>query len=131
MEWAALNGISLWIPMGHVPEADVRDIYEMAGRHPSVPLVLAGSHYVNYSSVLPLLRARDNIYVDLSRFDIADGVVRLVNLIGAQRLLFGSSLPDVDPIPYIYYLGQCGLRQPDLEDICHCNLERLLGHENY
>jgi hypothetical protein len=129
LEWVSHSRIALWIPMGYSPEADVRDLYEIAGRFPTVSMVLAGSHYMNYSSIWPLLKVRENIYFDLSRFDSADGVQRLIRHVGVHRLLFGSALPDVDPMPYLYYLRHSGLTQPELEDICHRNLERILGSE--
>ena len=127
LEWMAAGNMVLWVPLGMSPEVDVRDLYETARRHPKVPIVLAGLHYSNYAAVWPLLKALDHLYVDLSRFDIPDGVARLIRHIGAGRLLFGSSFPDVDPKPYLYYLRHCGLPPSELSAICSNNLERLLS----
>ena len=124
--WMAERRLSLWIPMGHHPEVDVRDLYETARRHPRVPIVLAGSHYSNYPVVWPLLGALDHVHFDVSRFDIPHGIERLIRHIGVERLLYGSDFPEVDPEPYLHYLHHAGLEPPQLEAICHGNLARLL-----
>ncbi len=126
LRWMAKEKMVLWVPMGRQPEVDVRDLYETAHRHPRVPVVLVGNHYSNYSLVWPLLKALDHLYFDLSRFDLTNGVERLIDHIGAGRLLFGSDFPEVDPEPYLYYLHHCRLQSSDLRAICHDNLQRLL-----
>jgi predicted TIM-barrel fold metal-dependent hydrolase len=73
------------------------------------------------------MKALEHAHLDLSRFDLANGIERLIGHVGAERLLFGSSFPDVDPKPYLYYLEHCGLPESALQAICHGNLERLIG----
>lgn len=127
LEWMAREGVALWVNLGLRPEVDVRDLYETARRHPDVPTVLAACHYSDYASVWPLLKALDHLYFDLSRFDLANGVERLIQHVGVNRLLFGSDFPEVDPEPYLFYLHHCGLTPDELRAICHDNLVRLLG----
>lgn len=129
LDWMAAQGLPLWIRMGHKLEVDARDLYATATRHPNVPMVLAASHYSNYAVVWPLLRVVKNLYFDLSRFDIPNGVERLVRHIGVDRLLYGSDYPEVDPEPYLFYLHRCGLRREELRAICSENLSRLLHLE--
>ena len=113
--------------MGYSQEVDIRDLYDTARRYPKVPIVLAGTHYSNYPEVWPLMKALENIYMDLSRFDLPNGVERLIKHVGADRLLFGSDFPEVDPAAYLFYLHHCGLDQETLSNICDGNLERLLS----
>jgi len=129
LDWMAREGLALWIRMGYKFEVEARDLYETATRHPDVPIVLAGSHYSNYSIVWPILKAVKNLVFDLSRFDIPNGVERLIRHIGVGRLLYGSDYPQVDPEPYLYFLHRCGLRPDELRAICHDNLCRLLHLE--
>lgn len=126
LEWMEEQGLSLWVPMGGNPEVDIRDLYDTAKRYPRVPVVLAASHYTNYAIVWPLLKVLDNIYFDVSRFDLVNGIGRLKSLIGLDRILFGSGFPEVDPEPYLYYLHHCGLKTAELKAICHDNLTKLL-----
>jgi predicted TIM-barrel fold metal-dependent hydrolase len=125
--WMAREGMALWIPMGRSPEVDARDLYDTASRYPEVPIVLAAISYSNYPVVWPLLKRISHLYVDLSRFDLTNGVERLIRHIGVHRLLFGSDFPEVDPKPYLYYLERCGLQPSELKDICHDNLQRMLS----
>lgn len=127
LEWMAAERMALWVPFGRVPEVDVRDLYETAIRYPQVPIVLAGVHYSNYAVVWPLLKAVEHIYLDLSRFDLANGIDRLTQHVGLGRLLFGSDFPEVDPKPYLHYLARCGLTEAGLQAVCGGNLERLIG----
>ncbi|MBM3803864.1 MAG: hypothetical protein FJW26_16300 [Acidimicrobiia bacterium] len=129
LEWMAQERMALWIPMSMRAEADARDLYETAKRHPKVPVVLAGAHYNSYPVVWPLVKALDHLYVDTSRFDLLDGINRLLQRAGPRRILFGSDFPDVDPRPYLHYLRRCGLSNADLEAICGGNLQRLIFAE--
>lgn len=129
MNWIAREGLAIWIRMGRKIEVDPRDLYETATRHPEVPIVLAGSHYSNYPVIWPLLKAVKSLFFDLSRFDVPNGVERLIRHVGVSRLLYGSDYPAVDPEPYLYYLHRCGLRPEELRAICHENLMRLLHLE--
>ena len=127
LEWMAREGLALWIPMGRDAEVDPRDLYDTASRHPDVPIVLAGLYYTDYPSIWPLLRALDHVHVDLSRWDLVGGLERLVDHIGAERILFGSDFPEVDGRSILYQLAHCGLREEQLAAIHHGNIERLLG----
>ena len=80
-------------------------------------------------AIWPLLRALDHIHVDLSRWDLIAGVERLVDHIGAERILFGSDFPEMDGRSILYQLAHCGLSDEQLACIHHRNAERLLGLE--
>jgi len=68
-----------------------------------------------------------NLYLDLSRYDIIQGVERLLAHIGSERLLYGSNYPELAVGPYLYYLHHAELPEPVLRALCHDNLARLLG----
>lgn len=124
LDWMASDGIGLWLPLD---EVDVRDVYDTVSAYPSLRVVLSGVHYSHFAALWPLVRALPNTFVELSRFDIMEGVNLLINRIGHERLIFGSHFPDLDPAPYLFYLHRCALDETMLRAICHDNLAGLLG----
>ena len=76
---------------------------------------------------MPLIRSLPNISVEISRWVIIDGIQRLINAVGDQRILFGSRFPDSPMSPQIYNLHHNDLSDSSLKDICAGNTERLTG----
>ena len=76
---------------------------------------------------MPLLRSLPNAYIEISRFVSVDGVARLLEAVGGERVLFGSRFPESSMAPQLYNLHLNGLSNEVLAAICAGNLERLLG----
>ena len=124
--WLRSQRLGLWIPMD---EVDPTDLYDTVRAWPDIPIVLVGVHYSHQPMLCALVQELAQIYVDLSRYDVADGVVRLRDRVGAGRLLFGSQFPTLNPEPYLYYLHHAGLGEGELRRICHDNLQTLIEGE--
>jgi len=122
-DWLASTGAGLWVP---IDEVDANDLHAVLVRHPRVPVVLTGVHYSHYPLLGPLGRALGNLHLDLARFDVGGGVVKLLDVYGPRRLLFGSGWPQFDPGPYLYYLHRAVPDEATRRAITHDNLARLL-----
>ena len=132
LEWLASEQISVWIPTNYgwpaMPhEINYTEIYDVLVGHPNVPVVLAEVQYAEACWAMPLLKRLPNLYVEISRFVRTDGVCQLIDLMGPDRILYGSRFPDSPIAAQLYYLHHCGLSQETLEAICAGNLKRLLG----
>jgi len=99
------------------------------GAHPDVSAVLCEAQYHEMSWVMPLLRSLPNIYIELSRSVNTDVLVRMLDAVGEERIVFGSRFPDGSISPTLYGLHRYGLSDETLAAICAGNLERLLGME--
>ncbi len=55
-----------------------------------------------------------------------EGVARMINAVGEQRVMFGSRFPESALGPQLYNLHHCGLSDETLRAICAVNLERIL-----
>ncbi len=126
LEWLAAENLTLWMLVDQVDPAELHDV---ARDHPEVNIVLSEVHYSHVTWVIPLLHSLPNVRVEISRFVIAGGVSRLIEAIGAERILFGSRFPDSPMAPQLYNLHRSGLSEASLAAICSGNLERLLGME--
>ena len=126
LEWLESEGIPLSIPVDAV---DVSQLHDTAKAYPKLAVVLAEVHYRHVPWVLPLLRSAPNTYVEMSRFVIADGVARLMDAAGGERILFGSRFPDSSMGHQLYNLHTNGLDDSTLAAVCAGNLDLLLGLE--
>ena len=126
LAWLAKEGIPLWVD---AQQFDPAELHDTLARHPDVTVVLCEVHYSHVTWALPFLRGLQNTCVEISRFVITDGIARLMEAIGPERILYGSWFPDTPMAPQLYNLHHCGLATEDLGAICSGNLVRLLGKE--
>ena len=138
LDWAASEDVPVWVPTNYgwptgppvapwVQEFDDTAFHDTLAGHPEVTVVLAEAQYAQAAWAMPLLKELPNLYVELSRFVRTDGIQQLIDLIGPERILYGSRFPDSPMAAQLYYLHRSGLSHETLTAICAGNLERLLG----
>ena len=125
-DWLRSVSIPLWIPASGV---DPTELHDSIADHPELSFVLCEVHYTHVPWLIPLLKSLSNVYTEISRFVIADGVKRLIDCVGVHRVLFGSRFPESSMGHQLYNLHRNGLSDADLEAICKGNLDRLLYSE--
>ena len=84
-------------------------------------------HYRHVAWAYPLLETLPNLHIEISRLMSTDGVPMLMDLIGEDRILYGSRFPEAAMGPQLHHVHRSGLSQTALEKICAGNVERLLG----
>lgn len=124
LEWMSSTKMPFWVA---APEIDPSELHETMAAHPDVNFVLAEVHYAHLPWAVPLLKSLPNAYIEISRFVLVNGIVRLLDSVGGERILFGSAFPDSTMSPQLYNLHLNGLGNDVLAAICAGNLERLLG----
>jgi predicted TIM-barrel fold metal-dependent hydrolase len=124
LEWMGSENLPVWLDAANVDPSELHDTME---GHPNVNVLLAEVHYSHLPWAMPLLKSLPNAYVEISRFVSVDGVARLLDAVGADRILFGSRFPESSMAPQLYSLHLNGLSNEVLGAICAGNLERLLG----
>ena len=139
LDWMAAEAIPLWLPadyrihvdqsFGRDRDIDPTEVHDTLKAHPDLNAVLCDVKYQDFYWALLLLKSVPNLYLELSRFVITDGLAIVIDAIGEERVLFGSSFPEAAMSPQLYHLHRCGLSEASLKAICSGNLERLLGME--
>lgn len=124
IDWFESVNMPVWIP---VDFAEPTQIFDIALNRPGLKIVLAEVHYIHVPWVMPLLSRLSNISIEISRFVIGDGIARLVNLVGQDRIIFGSRFPESSMGQQIYNLHHNNLNLSELSAICSDNVESLLG----
>ncbi len=105
-------------------------IDELIMAHPDLTFVAA--HPGERESVekhIERMRRYGNVYLDLSGTGIFrfGSIRRLVDAVGANRILFGTDYPICNPEMYIYAVRGEHLNRADEEMIFHKNAARLIG----
>jgi hypothetical protein len=107
-------------------QVSLDDVARLAAAHPQLPLIVAEGQYRQLRVLLPLLEAFANVHLSIgSNFCVHDGVERLVEKVGPERLLFGTGLPEVEPMMAVTLLAYSGLGGREKRLIGAENLERL------
>ena len=75
----------------------------------------------------PLIEKYENLYLDISRYELDGGISRFCADYGADRLLFGTGFPQWNPGGPILMLAQADITSKEREMIASGNLLRILG----
>ena len=110
-----------------VNEVELPSLVKALRRFPELRVILLGTRYHDYALLHNAMQTLPNLWVDLSRHHVFDGVRRLASSYGARRLVFGSGLPEFSPGSPKYQVLRSGLSAGDMQRVCHGNLEELLG----
>ena len=104
---------------------------ELVKRHPN--LLIVGAHPGEYDTLMrhvERIKMSDNYYIDLSGTGITryGALKRLVDMVGADRLIFGTDFPACNPVMWVNaVLGDRLLTDDQKEKILALNAKRLLG----
>ena len=66
------------------------------------------------------------MFLELSEYWVAEGIARLVDLYGAERLLYGSGYPFWTHVSQMMNIKHAQISEDDQKKIAAGNLERLL-----
>ncbi len=124
LEWMESVNLPCWVAAPNIDPSELRDT--MAA-HPSIKFLLAEVRYDDLAWAMPLIKGLPNAHIEISRFFLTNGISRLLDAVGHERILFGSGFPDSSMAPQLYNLHLNGLNNDVLAAICAGNLERLLG----
>lgn len=110
-----------------VNPAGWREVAWLCQTYPGLSIVLTRVGYRALRVLLPLMRECLNLFLDLSYFATHQGVEEVTAQLGAERLLFGTGQPLVDPAGARTRLAYAEVTPEQQEMIAHLNLERLLA----
>lgn len=111
--WLAVRVIMDW----SLPVLNVNTILRTARRFPDTDFIVSGVNYGEFRPLLAALSVSENLYVELSSFQMLGGIEQIVSLGGADKLLFGTGLPLQYPL--------CNTLKVDVAEITDEDKERL------
>ncbi len=108
-------------------ESDPSDLAHLAARFPGVTIIAAHLTAAGMRGVQDL-RPFPNLFVDTSGSQCFAGIVEYaVDVLGAERILFGSDIPGRDFAVQLGRIEGARLSARQREQILRTNAERLLG----
>jgi predicted TIM-barrel fold metal-dependent hydrolase len=106
----------------------IKDVADLAARHPELPIILAETDYGCQRLLVPLLEAFGNVYLTLgSNYTVHRGLEQLVARVGARRLLFGTGFPAIEPMMAVTCLMYAQVADEEKALIGGDNASRLLA----
>jgi len=102
----------------------------IARRYPDVKIILAhaGVTQRGCEEAISAAGGHDNLFLDTASSQPHIGMIeRFVNEVGADRVLFGSDVPLLEPAAQLGRIAYARIKETDKEKILGLNLKRLLG----
>jgi uncharacterized protein len=113
-------------------ETPLERFYELALDYPGLPIILGhwGGGLLFYELMPEVTKSLANVYYDTaaSPFLYSKKIYSIgAEIVGAEKILFGSDFPLISPGRYFREMEESGLTREDLNKILGLNLSRLLG----
>ncbi|MCD6360434.1 MAG: amidohydrolase family protein [Armatimonadetes bacterium] len=108
-------------------ETDWDELYWLAAAHPDMPVVLMGSYYRVARYLYPLMERCPNFHIEANTYGAFRGIEDVVEVFGAERLLFGTGLPDLEPGAPIAQITYAEVSDADKALMASGNLLRILS----
>lgn len=119
----------------HVPvlvdirELDWDGIAGVLAAHPGMPLIVLGFYYRCDRFVYPLLEKYPDLYLESNTYGVFEGIEMVCARFGADRLIFGTGLPDLEAGGPMALITYADISDEDKQLIAGGTMRRLLGEE--
>lgn len=131
LETLSENECGLIVPYGHDPFVAYstewhQGVLRLAEGFPRITFILSGLNYPHLDGVLELLGACGNTLLEISWFQLCDGIRYLCHSVGAERLVFGTNCPVFTPEAAVLKLEKANVGEPSKRMIAKENLASIL-----
>jgi predicted TIM-barrel fold metal-dependent hydrolase len=129
---AGISGIPVIIPTRPMmnfrfPTLPIEDIATLAERHAQTQFILSGPNYLSeFNAAIEAMRKCANLMIEVSCMQGLQAIARLVGVVGAERILFGTGLPLHYPACNLAKLEHARISEDAKTLISHRNAQRLL-----
>ena len=103
---------------------------EIAAKYPKAKIILAHAAGTQEGcrQTIEVVRAHDNLFLDTATSHLHVGMIeRFVREVGADRVLFGSDIPLLEPAAQLGRIAYAKITEIEKEMILGLNAKRLLG----
>jgi predicted TIM-barrel fold metal-dependent hydrolase len=121
------------VVLSHTWESDQNcgphQLAKIAREHPRVQIILAhaGGTQEGCGQAIEAVKEHDNLYLDTATSQLHVGMIeRFVGEVGADRLLFGSDIPLLEPAAQLGRIAYAKIPEDQKEKILGLNMSRLL-----
>lgn len=113
-------------------EYDYEGLSNVCQHHPRLPVILTQLHptmgqFSEAARIVSAVQRVSNLHVDSARLQVVAGLRRFVDACGADRVVFGSHLPEVSAGAGIAAVLLSELTESEQRQVAGANLARILG----
>ena len=105
---------------------DLSPLAEFKARHPELVLVLTNTNQWLNRQYVAMVKAFPNVYIETTNLIEYYAFESLAAEIGADKIMFGTGMPDKEPYDRIYQMVYCELPEDQIELIAYKNFERIM-----
>lgn len=102
-------------------------LYNLCTDYPKARFILCEPGYVSARYLFPVMKSCSNLYMETSNLVTHNGVERFCSEFGAERLIFGTGIPNVSAAGAVSLIRYANISEADKEKIAYKNIESLLG----
>lgn len=107
-----------------------QELYTLLVDYPHLPIVLCGAGHHTERQIYPIVAACPNLYIETSLFFANNSIEMFVNKFGAERLLFGTGVPESSACGAVASILYACISEEDKQKIAARNLEAILEGVN-
>ena len=129
-EFANERGLAIIFHTGPEPQSFPKFVGDIAPRYPHANFVIghSGNTPVERAQAIAAAQANPNVYLETCSTFRTPGVIeQLVNEAGADRVIYGSDMPLMDPRPQIGKIITAEITDDAKRQVLGLNARRLLG----
>ena len=101
-------------------------VHAICEAFPNIPVILLQPRYAAEAPLLANMRRHDNLYFTIPWYGLFRQVESMVQMLGPERVLFGTDLPHIDPAMPVGMVNYGKLTVEQKKLIAGDNLRRLL-----
>lgn len=108
-------------------DAQLRDLAQTMACHPRLKLILTNTTQWLNRQYLMFLKSFPSVMMETSNIIEYYGIENIVGILGAERILFGTFMPDKEPYDKIFQVLYCELAEEQKQLIAYGNYDRVIG----
>lgn len=130
IEEARRARVPVLIHTGHAPFSLPWSVGELAENFPEVKIVMlhmGNGHGVYMEAAINVAKKMDNLYLETSRMPNGSKIREAMNVVGRDRVMYGTDIPFGDPVVEIVKATALGLSEEENELYFYKNAKSLLN----
>lgn len=108
-------------------DPDWKLLYDLSQRYTTLPFIMTGWAGMASRSFYALCKVCPNLYLDISRYTLFQGLEAFCQYVGARQLIYGSGIPFIAPGVTMTTITHAAISTEEKALIAAGNLERLLA----
>lgn len=103
---------------------------KVASTHPDVKIILGHMGGADWFDAILVAKRHSNLFLEICSSNMERGIIEeAVKHVGAERVLFGTDLPPLDPVAALYRVKEANITEREKRLILGENMARILKLE--